>query len=59
MCSAVAIKRILEACPRVKAINMEDVLYTGIVAQEANVSRVDEPWHFWGGGAVSLISKFD
>uniref|UniRef100_A0A915M9I1 Hexosyltransferase n=1 Tax=Meloidogyne javanica TaxID=6303 RepID=A0A915M9I1_MELJA len=36
MCSAVAIKRILEACPRVKAINMEDVLYTGIVAQEAN-----------------------
>uniref|UniRef100_A0A1I8BWW8 Hexosyltransferase n=2 Tax=Meloidogyne hapla TaxID=6305 RepID=A0A1I8BWW8_MELHA len=50
MCSALAIKRIIETCPKVNAVNMEDVLFTGIVAQEANVSRVDEPWHFWLGG---------
>ncbi|KAL7075639.1 hypothetical protein ACQ4LE_005006 [Meloidogyne hapla] len=53
MCSALAIKRILDTCSRINAVNMEDVLFTGIVAQEANVSRVDKPWHFWLGG------KFD
>ena len=51
MCSALAIKQILKACPKVNAVNMEDVLFTGIVAQEANVSRVDEPWHFYVGGS--------
>ena len=47
MCSSLAISQILEHCPVVNAITMEDVLYTGIVAEKANVSRSDQRWHFY------------
>ena len=50
-----AIKLIMQHTKEAIGFNMDDILFTGTLAEIANVSRIDYSWiHFRGGNDVSF-----
>lgn len=52
-----AITAIMKHTSEVYALHIEDVIYTGILAEKGNVSRFDHaPYHFRDGSVCFLIN---